>query len=205
MDVWPEEQLVKFYRLGGNTKVNSFWEATLKKSHKPRTHDRRMLGEFIRQKYASKKYLPKENKESDSEDYSDERANGNNSETESESDSEEEERRRRRERKKAKKKAKKLKRKMKEAAKEKRRAEKEAKREESETAKKETMKEMHQSFENVLGFEENNAPAQTSSSIPKPSAAKAKDSAQTEEEMLASFFGVQQDSTAADEMDALFS
>jgi len=35
MDVWPEQQLINFFRLGGNTKVNLHWEASLKKSAKP--------------------------------------------------------------------------------------------------------------------------------------------------------------------------
>ncbi|GAB5353587.1 hypothetical protein AAMO2058_000048000 [Amorphochlora amoebiformis] len=71
MDVWPEAQLIRFYKLGGNTKVNGTWEATLKKDHKPNSSDRRTIQHFIQMKYQEKRFLAREKKDTDDEDDSD--------------------------------------------------------------------------------------------------------------------------------------
>mmetsp|Transcript_40043 Transcript_40043/g.64216 ORF Transcript_40043/g.64216 Transcript_40043/m.64216 type:complete len:186 (+) Transcript_40043:83-640(+) len=91
MDVWSEEQLTYFYRLGGNTRVNGFYEASLRKGAKPTESDRRMSTEYIRQKYKERAFIKKDNDDTD------------DSDDDSDSDDEEEERRRSQKKKKKKK------------------------------------------------------------------------------------------------------
>mmetsp|Transcript_12882 Transcript_12882/g.19313 ORF Transcript_12882/g.19313 Transcript_12882/m.19313 type:complete len:279 (-) Transcript_12882:206-1042(-) len=60
MDVWPEKQLVYFYRLGGNKAVNRRWEARLDNFDKPGEGDVRAIREFIKEKYVQRRYYSKD-------------------------------------------------------------------------------------------------------------------------------------------------
>eukprot|EP00467_Chlorarachnion_reptans_P024189 CAMPEP_0114493078 /NCGR_PEP_ID=MMETSP0109-20121206/3913_1 /TAXON_ID=29199 /ORGANISM="Chlorarachnion reptans, Strain CCCM449" /LENGTH=313 /DNA_ID=CAMNT_0001669997 /DNA_START=145 /DNA_END=1086 /DNA_ORIENTATION=- len=203
MDVWHEDQLVFFYKLGGNMKVNKHWEASLKKGAKPTGYDNRMTREFIKQKYANKSFLPKENGGDDDSEEDDD------GDSEKEDDKEE-----RRRKKKAKKKEKK---KRKDKKKKKKRDELEDEdnvegttevcRREEKAAASSSMNQMSQVFEGLDVQEVEARPAQETEAQSAQETLKSKGET-TEEDMLKNFFAEEDDGedeqAAADAMDALF-
>ena len=65
MDVWTMPQLEYFLQLGGNRLVNSYWEAdeSAVVRRKPKgSHDRRVLMEYVRDKYERRRFLERKQK-----------------------------------------------------------------------------------------------------------------------------------------------